>query len=115
MKIAAFVSSSSHHGNTATAVQKFLEGARAAGAETERKQAEERAQTKERVAKESARPTGKEETRQTQQIKIKRQSRAGQTGYGGLRKLRRDVQVHLSAEKPRPKAAAGRNLCIIQR
>ena len=33
MKIAAFVSSSSHHGNTATAVQKFLEGARAAGAE----------------------------------------------------------------------------------
>ena len=35
MKIAAFVSSSSHHGNTATAVQKFLEGARAAGAETE--------------------------------------------------------------------------------
>ena len=34
MKIAAFVSSSSHHGNTATAVQKFLEGARAAGAET---------------------------------------------------------------------------------
>lgn len=34
MKIAAFVSSSSHHGNTATAAHRLLEGAAQAGAET---------------------------------------------------------------------------------
>lgn len=35
MKIVAFVSSSSHHGNTATAAQELLHGAADAGAETE--------------------------------------------------------------------------------
>ena len=35
MKIAAFLTSSSHHGNTATAVQTLLEGAKSAGAEVE--------------------------------------------------------------------------------